>query len=275
MPAKRKKANRSKDVAFSVQDEIRRDRRIRRTGRIRRARTKANVFFTVLLCLTICVLLIAAIGITVTRVKAVSVTGNLRYSAEEILSAARLDGEIMPLLSEKTVYKRVSEVCPYVDRVELVKEYPSSLTLNVVETDAVFALRTRERTLTLDKSLRVMDYTDSIDGLIFLVLPEIRSAIEGKRITFVDGDKSEYVDSMLEQFVDSENAEWLCELDITDRFALKGKAENAEIVFGDYKNIPEKLMMAEKLIADAKDEYAKYAYIDVSVLSQASLKLEY
>ena len=275
MPEKRRKANRNKDVAFSVQDEIRRDRRIRRAGRIRRVRTKANVFFTVLLCMSICLLLIAAIGISVTRVKTVSVCGNLRYSAEELLAAAHLEGEIMPLISEKNVYKRVSETCPYVDRVELVKEYPSSLTINVVETDAVFALRTRDRTLTLDKSLRVMDYTDSIDGLVFLVLPEIRSAIEGKRIAFADEEATAYVDSMLAQFVDSENAGWLCELDITDRFALKGKAESAEIVFGDYKNIPEKLLMAEKLIADAKEEYAKYAYIDVSVLSQASLKLEY
>ena len=275
MPQKRDNKDGRRDIAFSVQDEIRRDRRIRRAGRVRRVRSKANVFFTVALCVAICLLLIVAIGITVTRVKTVSVVGNLRYSAEEILSAAELDGEIMPLLGEKSVYRRISEVCPYVDGVELVKEYPSSLTVKVIETEAVFAVRTHERTLTLDKSLRVMDYTDNIDGLILLVLPELRSAVEGKRIVFADEDMASYVDGMLEQFIDSDNAEWLTELDVTDRFSLKGRAANAEIVFGDYKNIPEKLIMAGKLISDAEAEYAKYAYIDVSVLSQASLKLEY
>lgn len=275
MAQKRNNNDENKKIAFSVQDEIRRDRRIRQTGRVRRVRNKANTFFTAVLCVAICILLIVAVGITVTRVKTVNVVGNLRYSAEEILSAAKLEGEVMPLLGEKTVYRRISEVCPYVDSVELVKEYPSTLTVEVFETEAVFAVRTHDRTLTLDKALRVMDYTDKIDGLILLVLPELRSAVEGKKIVFADEDMNEYVNGMLEQFVGSEHAEWLTEIDVTDRFALKGKAANAEIVFGDYKNISEKLIMAEKLLSDAEAEYAKYAYIDVSVLSQASLKLEY
>ena len=275
MAQKRNNNDENKKIAFSVQDEIRRDRRIRQTGRVRRVRNKANTFFTAVLCVAICILLIVAVGITVTRVKTVNVVGNLRYSAEEIQSAAKLDGEIMPLLGEKTVYRRISEVCPYVDSVELVKEYPSTLTVEVFETEAVFAVRTHDRTLTLDRALRVMDYTDNIYGLILLILPELRSAVEGKRIVFADEEMSEYVDGMLEQFVESNNAEWLTELDVTDRFALKGRAANADIVFGDYKNIPEKLTMAEKLLSDAEAEYAKYAYIDVSVLSQASLKLEY
>lgn len=262
--------------AFSVQDEIRRNRRLQRAKRVRRARSRASVFFTVVLCLAICVLLMAAVLVTVTRIQTVHVSGNIRYSSEEILEAARLEGEVLPLLGETTVYKRVLEACPYIDSVKLKKEYPSSVTINVIEKQPVYALRVRERTLTLDSELRVMDFTDKTDGLVFLVLPEIQKAVEGKKIEFADADAMEYVENMLSQFADSGEAEWLSELDISDRFAIFGKAgDSAEIVFGDYKNISEKLAITSRLLSDAEEEYAKYAYIDVSVLSQASLKLEY
>ena len=66
MAQKRNNNDENKKIAFSVQDEIRRDRRIRQTGRVRRVRNKANTFFTAVLCVAICILLIVAVGITVT-----------------------------------------------------------------------------------------------------------------------------------------------------------------------------------------------------------------
>ncbi len=276
MPRNGNRSDKNRQPAFSVQDEIRRNRRLRRAERVRKARTQASLFFTVLLCLSICILLIAAVLITVTRIQTVHISGNIRYSSAEILEAAALEGEVLPLVGEKTVYRRVSEICPYVDSVELIKEYPSTITVNVIETEAIYALRTRERTLTLDATLRVMDFTDKTEGLVFLILPEIQKAVEGKKIEFTDPDAMGYVEDMLSQFASSGETEWLSELDISDRFAIWGKAgDSAEIIFGDYKNIPEKLAMTNRLLSDAKEEYAKYAYIDVSVLSQASLKLEY
>ncbi len=273
MPQSSKNDNNRRQPAFSVQDEIRRNRRLQRVERLRKARSRANVFFTVVLCLSMCFLLIAAVAVTVMRVQTVSVTGNERYSAEEILSAARLEGEVLPFVGKNSVYKRISEICPYVDAVELTKEYPSAITVNVIETEAKYAIQTRDRTLTLDKGLRVMDFTTATDGLVLLKLPEIKKAVEGKKIEFADEEAIEKVENILAQFAD---AGWLSEIDIRDRLAILGKAgESGEIVFGDYKNIPEKIAMAAKLLSDAKAEYAKYAYIDVSVLSQSSLKLEY
>lgn len=270
MPENRKKPT------FSVQDEIRRDRRIRRANRMRKARTRARGLVTFLLCVAIGVLLIAAVGATVLRVQTVIVSGNERYSAEEILEAANLDGEVLLLIGNKTVYKRVSEKCPYVDKIELVKEYPSTVTVNVTETEAKYALRVFGRTLTLDESLRVMDYTDDIEGLILLTLPKIKSAIEGKRIVFASEEGERFADEMIRAFFKDGNAEFLTSLDISERFSLSGAIDGeAEIIFGDYKNISEKLTVVKQLLEDAKDEYASFARIDVSVLSQASLKLEY
>ena len=270
MPENRKKPT------FSVQDEIRRDRRIRRANRMRKARTRARVLLTVLLCTVIFALLVAAVGITVLRVKTTAVIGNERYSAEEILEAAELDGEILLLIGNKTVYKRISEKCPYVDKIELVKEYPSTVTVKVTETEAKYALNVFGRTLTLDAALRVMDYTDSVDGLISLSLPEIKSAVEGKRIVFASEEGEKFTEGMLKAFFEDGKADFLTSLDISERFSLSGAIMGeAEIAFGDYKNIPEKLTVVKQLLNDAKDEYAKFARIDVSVLSQASLKLEY
>ena len=262
--------------SFTVQDEIRRDRQMRRARKLRMARSRARGFLTFALCTAIGLLLVTAVGVSVLRVKTADVVGNQRYSAEEILSAAKLEGEALLLIGDKTVYNRVTEKCPYVESVELVKTYPSAITVNVIETEATYALSLHGRTLTLDKSLRVMDYTDNIDGLIFLTLPEIKSAIEGKRIVFANEAEEKDALFMLDAFFVTGDAHYLTALDISERFSISAEIKDvAKITFGDYRNIADKLRIANQLLADAKAEYARFATIDVSVLSQASLKLEY
>ena len=94
--------------SFSVQDEIRRDRHMRLTSRVRRARSAARSVLTAVLCMALCALLITAVFLTVTRVEAVTVSGNMRYSATEILQSADIYGALLPMLRERSVYARVS-----------------------------------------------------------------------------------------------------------------------------------------------------------------------
>ena len=262
--------------SFSVQDEIRRDRRMRRTSHVRRARSATQRIFTAVLCLVICILLVIAIALAVTRVRTTTVSGNLRYTAEEILTAADVHGDILPLLGEREVYKRVAAACPYVESIELIKAYPSAVEIVVHETEPVYATATHGRQLTLDAKLRVMDYTESTDGLVVLFLPAIKSAVEGSSIVFANAESEEFVLEMLEAFFDDENGLSVTALDLTDRYDLSALAgDTVKILFGDYRNLDVKLSLAKKILEDAEAAYSARTLIDVSEPSRAGAQYDY
>lgn len=278
MSEKQKKNTQSSNrrPTFTVQDEIRRDRRIRRAGQFRRARTRARRFMTALLCVAVCVLLVVAVAVAVTRVQTVSVSGNMRYTDNELLTASNAVGEILPLLREDTVYDRIAAMCPYVESVTLVKTYPTTLEIIVTETEAVYTAYARGRQMSLDAGLRVMDYTENTEGLILLELPEIQSALEGSRLVFAEEGSDTFVNEMLALFFAEGKTSLLTALDLTDRYAISGRVgDSAKIVFGDYKNIAVKLELAEQILADAAAEQSSRTLIDVSEPSRASAQYDY
>lgn len=278
MSEKRRKLNMqssSEAKKFTVQDEIRRDRRIRQAGQLRKARTGVRRVLTALLCMAVCVCLVVAAAALVMRTQNVTVSGNARYSSEELLSAANVDGDVLPLIREKQIYERLAERFPYVDSVQLVKTYPSTLEIVVRETEAVFATRVHGRSLSLDSRLRVMDYTEDIDGLIYLELPPVQTAIEGSRIVFAEQESDTFVSEMLSMFFPGEER-FLTALDLRDRYSITGRVENrAKIIFGDYRNVAQKLELAKSTLASAEEDYSKRTLIDVSATTFAAVQYEY
>ncbi len=261
---------------FTVQDEIRRDRRMRQTKNLRRARTRLQRFFTGTLCIGVFLLLAFTVTVIVTRVQTVSVSGNLRYSDTELLEAAAIDGEILPFLREENVYSRIVAVCPYVETVELVKTYPSAVEIRVRETESVYAAQVHGKWLSLDADLRVMDYMQTPAGLIVLQLPAVQSALEGSRLQFADTESDAFVTEMLDLFFPKGGEHMLTALDLTDRYSVVGMVgETAKILFGDYRNMDIKFTMAQKVLADAEAEASMRTLVDVSEPSRASAQYDY
>ena len=93
----------SEQKIFTVQDEIRRDRRIRRAGQLRKARTGLRKVLTAFLCMAVCVCLVIAVAALVMRTQTVTVSGNARYASEELLAVANVEGDVLPLISAKRI----------------------------------------------------------------------------------------------------------------------------------------------------------------------------
>ncbi len=259
-----------REPVFTVQDEIKRNRRLRRNARLRKARAKTYKLFTALLCITVFLITAAAILFTVTRVDNVTVIGNARYSAEDILEAADVNGAIMPFLSDETVKKRVVAVCPYVNSIELNKKYPDTLEIVVTEAIAVYTAYVHDRQYSLDADLRVIDFTKSKDGLIELVLPEVELVVEGSRLRFYDDANNERIPDLLNEFFGGENALPLTSLDLKNRFSITAMiGEDTKINFGDYNDIKLKLNTAHQILAKAREKNSARTLINVSSFSGA------
>ena len=254
------------EPVFSVHDEIKRNRRIERNRRIRQARATGRRLFTVTLSVTVVLITLIAVLFTVMRVRTVTVSGNSRYTADEILSAAELDGSILPFASSGSVYKKIVAECPYVNSIELKKTYPSSVEIVVNEAEVVYCAEIHGRHYSLDKDLRVIEFTESSVGLITLKLPEVISAVEGNKLVFSDQRFEELIPTLLEELL-SEDILPYTSLDLVNRFSITGIVdENTKIDFGDYNDIGLKIKAAAKLWEKSIEEQSSRTFINVSVL---------
>ncbi|MBQ8837153.1 MAG: FtsQ-type POTRA domain-containing protein [Clostridia bacterium] len=264
--------------AFSVHDEIKRNRRIERNRRIRQAREARRKLFATLLVSALFVITLAAILLALMRVKNVTVSGNTRYSADVIISAAELDGDILPLASDDAVYKKIVLVCPYVNSIELKKSYPSSVEIVVTEAEAVYCADIHGKHYSLDANLRVIEFTDSTNGLIFLTLPDVVTVIEGSKIKFSEDRYNELVPAVLDSLLNDEHTLPFTSINVSDRFSISGiVGGNVKINFGDYNDMPLKLNAASQLLQKSEAEHSKRTLINVSSLSGAgpSMVLDY
>ena len=253
--------------AFSVQDEIRRNRRIALNKRIRRGRAMRRKVLAIALSLFVVFFTLLAVVFTVTHTRDIAVSGNSRYTAEEIIQAAGIDGDILLLLSDNSVYKKVVAACPYVNDVELKKTYPSTVEIVVTETEVVYYSYLRTIPYSLDENLRVIETTENNDGLVLLMLPNASKAIEGESLVFVDDRYNTLIPEILSELFGEYTLPFVT-VDLSNRFSFTAAVEgNVKIDFGDYNDLTLKLKAASKLIQTAKEQGSEKTYINVSSLT--------
>lgn len=262
--------------AFSVQDEIRRDRRMRRAGRYRRVKRRTAPLVAVAACLLLCLALLGGAAALLLRVESVTVSGNVRYTDAEITAAAGVKiGDSMLFISRDKLFRKITAACPHVEQLVLEKDYPSALVLRITETGAVYYTRVRDRICTLDASLRVIECTDATAGLIELRLPEVKSAIEGSALQFAAADDDARVRAALDVLGAADDVLTLDCIDLSDRYnILAYAAGRAEILFGDASNLEIKLRIARQVFAEAIAESSSGTRIDVSEPSRVSVSYD-
>jgi len=252
--------------AFSVQDEIRRDRSLQRTSRRRSTRHAAHRLLTFLICAVVCAVLICVVMVFTMRVDMITVSGNIRYSAEQIIAASGIEtGDFLPFLRSERIYRNIVSVYTHISKIELSKNYPSSVEIIVLETGAVYAVQVRDRWLTLDGDLRVIEYTEDISGLIVLTLPAVQQAVEGMPLVFADAEAAAFVNASLPTVIEGTEAFRFNRIDLSDKYNVRIWVNgDAEILLGDAGDIAIKLQLAGKVYKDAVAAGSSYTVIDVS-----------
>ena len=81
-------------------------------------------------------LLVVIIGVSVFKVENITVLGNSIYTAEQVIEASEIQiGDSIFLISEKTESEKLQKILPFIDKVTLKKTFPSTLTIEVLETE--------------------------------------------------------------------------------------------------------------------------------------------
>ena len=111
----------------------------RRHGRGRRGR-RFGVLYKLLTLVVVCAAAVLALTLFF-KVESVEVTGNSRYSAQEIQDACGVQlGDNLYLLSKPDMVQRLHQRLPYIYEVRITRSLPNTLRVQVTEFTTVYAM---------------------------------------------------------------------------------------------------------------------------------------
>jgi len=109
---------------------------VRNNRRRRRSRGRAGPLFKLLCVLAL--LFALTVGVTVFfRVEVVEVTGNSRYTREEVVEASGIEmGDNLYGVNKNQMYRQILQALPYVEGVSMWRELPNAIVIRVIECQA-------------------------------------------------------------------------------------------------------------------------------------------
>ena len=111
-----------------------------RHGRKRRRGRRFSVLYKLLTLVVACAAAVLALTLFF-KVETVEVTGNSRYSAQEIQDACGVSlGDNLYLLSKPDMVARLHRQLPYIDEVRITRRLPDTLCVQVTEFTTVYAV---------------------------------------------------------------------------------------------------------------------------------------
>ncbi|MEG1657549.1 MAG: FtsQ-type POTRA domain-containing protein [Oscillibacter sp.] len=112
----------------------------RKNSNRRRRRGGFGFLYKLLSTLVICGAIVAALTLFF-RVDTVVVTGNVRYTREEIVSATGIQiGDNLSLLNKHDVAQNLQQKLPYIELPRINRKYPDTLLIEVSECDFTLAI---------------------------------------------------------------------------------------------------------------------------------------
>lgn len=142
----------------------------KRKNRRRRARGSFGPLLRLLSVVLTAVVIVAALTLFF-KVETVSVSGNSRYTTQEIIDICGVkQGDNLVLLDKYAIAQRLYTQLPYITDVRINRAFPDGLTVQVVETHAALAIESGGAWWLVSENGKVVDVTDSQGAQDYLIL---------------------------------------------------------------------------------------------------------
>ena len=142
----------------------------KRKNRRRRARGSFGPLLRLLSVVLTAVVIVAALTLFF-KVETVSVSGNSRYTTQEIIDICGVkQGDNLVLLDKYAIAQRLYTQLPYITDVRINRAFPDGLTEQVVETHAALAIESIGAWWLVSENGKVVDVTDAQGAKEYLIL---------------------------------------------------------------------------------------------------------
>ena len=235
------------------------------------------------LLLAVVILLIFAVCCTAIYellfvVRNVEVTGTAMYTNGEIIAASGLDTDVN-LYDFRTdeITDRITFYCPYVRVADLSRRLPSTVALTLEDDRIVYCANIFGEIVALSSGLRILGTltADEAADYILLRLPGITEAVAGRTVVFADERNERYIRQVLEEVNASALNGRISYMDLRNEHDLILYCDGMyELQLGNQADLKMKLRMADTAIADAMFPQNTPARVDLSVVSEASVRAD-
>ena len=153
-----------------VQEERESTMARKRKNRRRRAKGRFGPLLRLMSVLLTAVVIVAALTLFF-KVEKVLVSGNSRYTTEEIIAICGVEqGDNLVLLDKYAIAQRLYTQLPYITDVRINRAFPDGLNVVVTETHAALAVESGGAWWLVSKSGKIVDATDELGAQEYLIL---------------------------------------------------------------------------------------------------------
>ncbi len=241
-------------------------------------RSRRTAFYVFLFIAITLVFLAVCVSVFL-NVEEVTVEGLEKYSYEEIIEYVPINiGDNMFSFKSKDIEADIVRALPYVGSVEIKRDLPTTVVINVIEEKPYFAAELAGDVYLMSSNLKVLEKITDVENnqeikdLTTLHLNSVRRCIVGSRIEFVDKRTLDALTDLYTCFADNYIESKIVSVDVRSRFDLYINYEGRfEVYLGDIENIDIKIRFLIGIIDELGDD-AK-GKIDVSNHREAAVAL--
>ena len=211
-------------------------------------------------------------------VRTVEVSGTSVYSSSEVISASGLSDEVnLYDFRAKEITDRITFYCPYIRTAELSRQLPTTVSLVVEDDEVQYCANIFGEIVALSPGLRVLGTLtpEEAANYILLRLPGITEAVAGRTVIFADQRNERYIRQVLDEVTISRLNGRISYMDLRDEHDLYLYCDGMyELQLGNSADLKMKLRMADTAIADTMFPQNTPARVDLSVVSEASVRAD-
>lgn len=184
------------------------------------------------------------------KCKQIVVSGNARYSAEEIAAASGIAlGQNLLHINTHTAEENVAAGLAYIDSAKVKKSFPTGINITVEEAEKWYCIREGGTTAAVSHAGKIVEHT-SANGFTVFTGCEPKSVEVGAWFSSETESKSDIPPTIM-RAVEAAGIEGVDEVDITDRFSMKMYVDGGRVILelGTASEMESKLVVAKTLIA--------------------------
>lgn len=236
-------------------------------------RNRRTVFY-VFLFLFVTVVFLAVCVAVFLNVGEIKVNGNEKYSDEEIMEYVPIVlGENIFSFKAKQIEEEILNAFPYVGSVEIKRDLPTTVEINVVEEKPYYAANLAGDTYLISSNLKVLECLPNTDyktlGITALSINNVRRCFVGQNVEFVSERNSAALNELYESFKTNYIDDQITSIEFISRFDISFNYDNRfQVYVGDTDNIGIKIKFLMAIIDELEPDAT--GIIDVSNPQEAS-----
>ena len=236
-----------------------------------------RTFFYVFLFLAVSLVFLAVCVAVFLKVETVTVNGTERYTYDDIIQYVPIEvGDNIYSFNAKEIEQSILESLAYVGEVDIERDLPTTVIVNVTEKKPFYAAELAGDTYLMSSDLKVLEKLKDTKAnslqLATLSLTSVKSCIVGGYVEFVDQRTNDALDELFAACEENYITDKIKGVDVRSRFDIYIDYDNRfQVYLGDTDNIDIKIRFLVGIIDELEPD--SKGKIDISDHREAAVAL--